>query len=1584
MPKILFDQTRITKSELLHYEDLIHKIISRSLRHPNVKKLAGTKYNNEDVYRAKIDKKNRLIYTYVSHEGQKTLLVLALNDHNYGQVKRQLLSKNPKTLEALTLEDEVYKDTPEPTTEELALLPAVSYNKLTLALDDSQQAAMQQKTPLILNGPPGAGKTVILYNLMIKILNRISIELDAKKTSDEDPKKTSAPVLFVSQSDNLVNSLKTQYEASKPVDAVEVQFTTWASLLKKHHPECQLIKEEEFVYWLKEHFNGSPSNVVHYELSLIAALGTKKYMELGNRQCYFSKTPEVQKKLIDLLTRWQEYLKKHKILDPMVSRLNLPKELKFPSIFCDEAQNLPPVALCDLVEHAEDQHFVACLDSEQCLITSPYIHSCLKELMHNNYGTYSEQPLPKTWRCPPKIAAAANVLMQLKYKLDGGGKRRNYNTIESMHATGGMVSWINNEGLDKVREFGALAGTVVIAEHLEPGEREFIMKHLGTNNILKAREAIGLDFDRVILWKPLSNTRCFHQLVQKIRMPDNSELTLEQWNALNALYVSITRSQSEVFIYEINNHWMDHGEHFFGTLPLNQNNALLNKTNIEQERRKWEQTIEHHLTEGRDSLAIDLMKFHLHMSHDAIEDKINSLRNIKKESSIPPDTTMTPKPEGLLKQGNSGKKETLKQSVDSAKPKTYKNIDKKNAASKNESAVLNNAVSHTKKDTPQKTDSVLVASKITTVKPNKVSLINDYISKLLAQLNEKNINNLFHHKSALRYLFEHQLEDGTCLFTKLVNNSACLKLVLKNIKQHWSSLSQGLTPKVLCQSNPPDNTPSILILASSAEGCAILNMVLNSHTSKSNDFSLSSLTHKPKTNPDKYQYASAIQSLISYIDGRKFLIKLLELNPDMAKNLDDDILNIPTVPAGSTVKIIPPIYWMASTPTGIKLFKKLSEQNPCFGKSLTDESLNSVRIKQNSSESGTSALYWLLTYSDGREIVSKLLDFSPEFAKKITAKELCRPMNLDAGSLANTSALYFLLSNPEGRILFEKILKCNPEIAKGITGAALCRQRIKTAEIPNQFSPLSHATTCTLGLRILNRLLDLNPDIAKTIGADSICHLFNANANNIVDPSILFSLSSNTDGKKFLLRLIDANPELAKGITGKALCQRVNIKSLSNYGISPLYWFSCSDIGRVLINKFIDSNPNLAMEITAEDLCQKLSSSSLYPGSSALLWLCGNALNRKFLKKIIEVNPQIARGITEDALCSITESKNENDINTSPLFFLCCMSDGCELFNQLLDLNPELGKNITGKILCLARPSHVKILANAAPLFWLLCDSAGIKALTKILARNPALIAEISGHDLCLVRPPDSMENANTSPLFFLAKDNNGQMLLQLMLTTNSQLAKTVTAHALYLNNNSNQEHSSPFYWLCSTPLGRLNLKNLINNNPELINELSSEILTFKRCIPNGKYHNTSPLSWLVSCTDGLTILNILLDKKPELAQGISEAFLRVKCAISTVEETQDSPLGLLLKSANGQQTLNRLINLNPNLISVIQSREATEPNLNDASVVHLNEHTEKDTVKASQLGIFAHESNNPLSNTNSTDANQNVVNPHPFLLPAS
>ena len=61
--------------------------------------------------------------------------------------------------------------------------------------------------------------------------------------------------------------------------------------------------------------------MVHYEFSLILALGVEKYLKMGNRQCYYSNAPEKQKKIIALLEQWQHDLNDNQLFDPMVTQL---------------------------------------------------------------------------------------------------------------------------------------------------------------------------------------------------------------------------------------------------------------------------------------------------------------------------------------------------------------------------------------------------------------------------------------------------------------------------------------------------------------------------------------------------------------------------------------------------------------------------------------------------------------------------------------------------------------------------------------------------------------------------------------------------------------------------------------------------------------------------------------------------------------------------------------------------------------------------------------------------------------------------------------------------------------------------------------------------------------------------------------------------------------------------------------------------------------------------------------------------------------------------------------------------------------
>lgn len=1005
MPKILFDDNHITKHEILAYRSLIEDILSGRLHSPKIKKLEGAKYQSEDVFRAKLDKKNRLIFTYVPHEGKRTLLILAANDHNYGKVKRQLGATNAPTPQGMELIEEVQMTVDAPDSTPLSFIPTVSYNQMTLALDDAQQQGLQLSPPLVLSGPPGAGKTALLYNMMLRNLDNIF----AQSNNNNNNAPQAAPVLFISQSEHLVNTLRTLYNSTMQ-SAVPVQFTTWQGLLKSQNAHLTPVTEAEFTQWLEQNWPGQSGDMVHYEFSLIAALGTEKYLKLGNRQCYYSGLPEQQKKLINLLANWQQHLITKKLFDPMVTRLN-PAQQKYAGVFCDEAQNFPPTALSDLIQHTEEQRFVACLDSEQCLISSPYIHSCLKELLYHHYKEYNEHPLPRTWRCPPKVAEVANHLMETKYALDGGGKRRNYKTIASAHESGGLVSWIDEEGLPNIHHHGASAGTVVIAEHLEPGDREFINQHLGTNNILTAKDAIGLDFDVVILWNPLSHKKC----LQDLRKKNHDSLSLEQWNALNALYVALTRAQSTVFIYETGSRWLGLGEQLLGKLPRNETSPHQKEATHAQELKKWNQTVEHHLAEGRFDIAREIMKFHLKMDAKTIEEKISASRPLPIPPVKPVETVQSTKDEPK-------KKKKIKQSSASA-------TEHSGSQKQNESKLTNKipmAKSNKEEEQLPKVASANNHQRETKPEDAKPNIYDTYITGLLNRLDdrnlhedpevakkikEENLKKLFTHSKVIYFLFHHQLKDGSYLFMKLLSKHVWNYFIFDWFYILIELLSTNLNPKLLSQpfASSPDETLLYWL----------------STVSKGHDLLLALLIKNPYfaqgiNSEDLYGRRSSIYGKTSPFfwltfqeSGITVLNELFAQNPELAKGLSAETLKFKTVIPGSS-----PLYRLASNPNGPKLLRKLLDINPEIAKNLSVEDL----CEKN--EEDKSVLDYLFDNSSGFTVLAKLLTVNPELAKEITEHEAYNISKTDQDRNTHESATFDLSHEKKRNLvpLFENIL----------------------------------------------------------------------------------------------------------------------------------------------------------------------------------------------------------------------------------------------------------------------------------------------------------------------------------------------------------------------------------------------------------------------------------------------------------------------------------------------------------------------------------------------------------------------------------
>ncbi|MDR3503910.1 MAG: ankyrin repeat domain-containing protein [Legionella sp.] len=603
MLPILYHDIHTSQEELMVHQDLILAIASGEKT--QIKQLVNMTYLGKPVYRAKINDKYRLVYTYEEHEEKKMLMILTvMEDHDYNKLRR-LLAHSQGGHEAF-LELEIEQETTpvlNPQQEQLNWQPAVSYMTKILLLDESQQMARKVPAPVIFMGAPGSGKTSLIYTQMLRYLN---VEMEREHSSSS----SSSKVLFLSPSPGLVDKHEKQYKQEMPYAPDAVIFRTWENLLQNAYPYCSLVKGAEFADWLKKQGCTYPSKNVHYEFSLMTALGTPKYLTLGKRQCHYSGDKTKQGQLLRLWNSWDNYLKQNHRIDPMVSLLP-PNAEHYASIYLDEAQNLPPVALRSLIPLALNHHVVSALDSDQCLFSSPYIQNCFETLLHIHCGNYSEEILTQDWRSPPEITALGNRINETKHKMDADRKKRAYKNVQSALTTKGRISWINAQSFQEVGDsYGALAGTAVIVFTSDEEVIAEVQKKLKCINVLTPAQAIGLDYDTVILWNPFTHAPAITQLDPTIKQ----EYSIEQWNALNTLYVAIKRAQQRLFIYEEQKRWMqsDIVELLLGVHPMNElHTSELKPTTPEQEELKWLAQEKYHREEGNIKQAAAIRVHHL-------------------------------------------------------------------------------------------------------------------------------------------------------------------------------------------------------------------------------------------------------------------------------------------------------------------------------------------------------------------------------------------------------------------------------------------------------------------------------------------------------------------------------------------------------------------------------------------------------------------------------------------------------------------------------------------------------------------------------------------------------------------------------------------------------------------------------------------------------------------------------------------------------------------------------------------------------------------------------------------------------------
>ena len=216
------------------------------------------------VYTVRVNRSDRLLFTTVTIKGQPYLLLLeVIFNHDYQKsrflksyVLKQYLDTNIEALEETIISEESFLTCIEaPLTsksmvregEKLKFSSVEFYNNNFVEINDHQSQAIRIDLPAVISGTAGSGKTLVLFQILVKLAI-----------------KGAEPVVYVTQSDTLISNVKAMWEESPYSQGIpknRVEFKTYIQFmhrLESTSKDKTLVGEDHFNDWIEKKY------LVHY------------------------------------------------------------------------------------------------------------------------------------------------------------------------------------------------------------------------------------------------------------------------------------------------------------------------------------------------------------------------------------------------------------------------------------------------------------------------------------------------------------------------------------------------------------------------------------------------------------------------------------------------------------------------------------------------------------------------------------------------------------------------------------------------------------------------------------------------------------------------------------------------------------------------------------------------------------------------------------------------------------------------------------------------------------------------------------------------------------------------------------------------------------------------------------------------------------------------------------------------------------------------------------------------------------------------------------------------------------------------
>ncbi len=526
-------------------------------------KSAEVKKVGDNLYRAKLNQRDRLLFSIYRHQGTSYALMLEfIKSHAYegSRFLRQAspivedkipVIANPNGLGEPAL---VYLN---PSHRTFNLLDKV------ISFDDRQRSIYGLQPPLVVIGSAGSGKTALTLEKM---------------------KQAVGDILYVTQSAYLVKNSRDLYYAHQYDNpGQQVDFLSFQEFLESVRvPAGKPVTFPAFQHWFGRYRQGPLKDahklfeefrgVITGPATDKSWLSREEYLKLGIKESIY--LGEEREAVYAVFEKYLGFLKADRLYDSnIVSHQYLQHiQPRYDFAVVDEVQDLTNIQLYLIVKPLlRPQDFILCGDSNQIVHPNFFSWSKVKSLFYRQDGLQSHHEtirvLNTNYRNSPQVTDIANTVLKIKNQRFGSIDKESHYLVESNGHSQGEVLLLQDtaairQELDSKTKASTLFAVIVMTSDQKPSAQQYFSTPL----VFTIQEAKGLEYENIILYNFLSQEEARYREICKgigladlgqdikyARGKDKADKSLEVYKFyVNALYVALTRAIKNLYWIESN------------------------------------------------------------------------------------------------------------------------------------------------------------------------------------------------------------------------------------------------------------------------------------------------------------------------------------------------------------------------------------------------------------------------------------------------------------------------------------------------------------------------------------------------------------------------------------------------------------------------------------------------------------------------------------------------------------------------------------------------------------------------------------------------------------------------------------------------------------------------------------------------------------------------------------------------------------------------------------------------------------------------------------------------------------------------